>query len=187
MAARGRPRKLARKPEVPVLGVNEMTNLKNAIDADKQYIREASGTSDGDPETYLAATDVMEMDLGGIERRLHRNERAIEQMGPGAFRLTGAKRQDAEKEREVLKEWLQEHMLTWVDVNAFPSVKDEYKDMIYQQALRKAIQENGENSNIFIDKATRWKRLGRILDPENPESSNMNSIRPQGQASGRHF
>ena len=109
-------------------------------------------------------------------------------MDPANQRLTGTQRQGSEKRYFELKEWLSKRMLSKAQMNYFPSAKDEIKQANYETAVRRATAPDSEHSNAFLKLAHEFKRLGRLLWPEDPEKCNLEFIREAGEkSSGRHF
>ena len=172
---------------VPVLSHREAEDSRNKIREDEAYLAEVTGKVEGSAEHYLPATQVVDTDLGAIQRRINREKAKLEKFGAESHRLSGAERQKAEKERAELGEWLAERMATEAEIGAYPSVKDALKDAVYQQALKKALLADGEHSAIYSKNAERWKYLSRVLYPEDPDASNMKLLRKKGEQSGRHF
>ena len=179
-----------KKTELPVLSHQRREDLNRQIAQERIYKTQLTGTPGNDemPEAHLPVTEVADVDVGAVDRRIDRTRKALERLGPEARKLTGAQRQGAEAEWKHLKEWLQERMDTKQHLGAFPSATRAEKQAIYEEALRKAMDfENGEHSPAFIKAATKWQNLGRLLWPDDPDQSNLEKIRPEGSKSGRHF
>lgn len=179
-----------KKTELPVLSHQRREDLKSQIAQEKVYKNQLTGTPGNDdlPEAHLPVTEVADIDVGAVDRRIDRTRKALEKLGPESRKLTGAQRQGAELEYKHLTGWLQERMATKRDLGAFPSATNAEKQAIYEEALKKAMDfQNGEHSPAFIQAATKWQNLGRLLWPDDPDMSNLEKIRPEGSASGRHF
>ena len=178
-------------PTLPVLSKTERENLDKQVREEQSYLKGNPAGAPVKSEAELPAGEVLELNAGASERRIARTQAAISRLSPEAQRLTGAKRADAEKEYKQLGDWLKERMLTVAEVNAFPSKGTEpdadMKQAIYEQAVKKIGSSDGEMSPAFISRAQRWQNLGRILWPDDESRSKMESIRPQGSKSGRHF
>lgn len=180
------PAKVA-KQQLPVLSRREVDDIKAKITADKAYIGQTKESPADDPGTHLPAREVLEIDTGAVEARIRRNEQALAAMDPANQRLTGAQRQHAEQRYAKLKEELVEKMLTREEMDYFPSASDSVKQQNYEKAVRKAGAPGFEGSDAYNVMAQEFKRLGRLLWPEDPEMCSLTKIRPSGGTSGRHF
>jgi hypothetical protein len=179
-----------KKTELPVLSHQRREDLNRQIAQERADKAQLTGTPGNDdlPEAHLPVTEVADIDVGAVDRRIGRTQRALEMLGPGSRKLTGAQRQGAEAEWKHLKEWLQERMDTKQHLGAYPSATDSVKQAVYEEALRKAMDfTNGEHSPAFVQAASKWQNLGRLLWPDDPDQSNLEKIRPEGSKSGRHF
>jgi hypothetical protein len=178
--------------QLPVLSVKEVADLKTRIDNDEAYLEQLDKTpkdrEGAAAEAHLPASQVAEVGTDAVEKRIERNKRALATMDPANMKLSGAERQRWEKRYEELKEWLSNRMITVEEQNYFPSASDHVKDQNYRKAVAHAVSADGEHSNEFISRAHEYKRLARVLWPEDPDMSNLENIRPHShESSGRHF
>lgn len=175
---------------LPVASLGEIQALKEKIGREEATKALATGTA-VDPEIAEAGLPVskagVEFDVGAVDRRIARHKRALAALDPAQRVLTGAERQKGEKRYAELSEQLPGRMLTREEMDYFPSPGDPQKDQAYRQAVAKACSAQGENSPGFIALAQEWKQLGRLLWPEDPEKSNLETLRAHGPTSGRHF
>lgn len=177
---------------LPLLSRGDVERLKAKIAGDEAYLKQLEGTPDGlegvAREAHLPAGQVIEADTGAVHARIRRAKKALELLDPANRRLTGAERQRGEKRYFHLKAVLSERMLTHEENDYFPSSKDALKDQLYQRALTKACDfKNGEHSPGFSRDAEEFKRLAKLLWPEDPEMCNLNLIRGHSGPSGRKF
>jgi len=177
--------------KLPLLSVREVEDLNKQIGQDQAYLDQLNGTpKDAEgaaAEAHLAAAEVADVSTDSVEKRIERSKRALRAMDPANQKITGAERQRAEKRYFDLKERLVPRMLTKEQQNFFPSATDALKDQAYQKAVERAQSKDGEFSDDFISMAHEFKRLARLLWPEDPQKCNLEFIRPSGEGSGRHF
>ena len=176
------------KRSLPVLSRREVDDIKAQIAADKADLGQLTNTPEDDVHgVHLPVGEVLEVGTGSRESRIRRNEKALAAMDPANLRLTGAQRQESEKKYFKLKEQLQGKMLTKEEMDYFPSANDSVKQANYEKAVRKATTPGFESSAEYNVLAQEFKRLGRLLWPEDPTMCSLTEIRPSGGTSGRHF
>lgn len=174
--------------KLPVLSRREVEDIKSKIDADKSYLGQLDRSPSDDPGTHLPAKQVVEIDTGAVESRIRRNEKALAAMDPANQKLSGEQRKKSESRYFQLKDIIVKKMLTREEMDYFPSANDGVKQANYELAVRKATEAGYEGSQEYNVSAQEFKRLGRLLWPEDPEMCSLSKIRPRGNAtSGRHF
>src|SRR3990167_1500441 len=184
--AKGTERKL------PLLSRGDVERLKGKIAGDEAYLKQLEKAPDdlegAAREAHLPAGQVIEVDTGAVNARIRRTKKALDLLDPANQRLTGAERQHGEKRDFHLKAILADRMLPHQEVDYFPSSTDAIKDQNYQRAVTKACDfKNGEHSPGFAKDAQEFKRLAKLLWPEDPEMCNVNTIRGHSGPSGRKF
>lgn len=173
---KGGPRPARRAPEL--LAIPARDRLKQRINEGKGY-QSGVGTAD-DGDVSLAHRDARpSIDEGQINRRISRDERALERLDPSNHKLSGAERQQGYTRMKVLEEYITKCMLSENEMGAFPAASDHTKDRKYHQAVEKSMKMEVGNPR-FVEAAHEYKRLARRLDPDNPELCNLERFRRAG-------
>lgn len=161
----------------PLLSVGERERLMRQMREDASYLSSFKGTPEGDAgEAHLAPSQSgRPVDEDAVRKRINRTKRALEALSPK--RLAGAARQKAVKEMREHEAWLKKNMLSTYDMGAFPNPTDMSKDHNYRKAVDKSFKQEVGNPE-YNRRAMRVKELARILEPDDPELSNLERLRP---------
>jgi len=179
--AKKKAKSVRTRPEKPLLSYNEQRRVEKEIAADQNYLRgltsHPGGRSDGPVEAYLPGNQTgRTVDTGNIQRRIKRNQKALQDMSPANHKLKGKDRQRAHEQMQEDAEWLRENMLSTWDMGAFPSATDPEKQQKYKLALEKSVKQEVGNPE-FIRRSSRYKKLARMLDPDDTELCNIERLR----------
>ena len=165
------------KREVRTLTVSEREHIRSRIAEDRAYLDSFKRPEAGEnADAHISPGQLREVDTQAIETRIRRKEEQLRRQSPENFKLVGAKRQAACLEMKKHEEWLRKHMLSTYEMGAFPSATDPIKDAKYRAACEKSIKQE-VGSSEFQERAQRYKELARRMDPENPETGDIERFR----------
>jgi len=157
------------------LSYGERQRIKRILDSEG---RRLNGVTEGIPNRFQRAIDekFREKHPEEIRANMKKLERVLSEGSPDSI----SKRERIAKEKLAAKEreWLQSQMVSrkayhigWRDIKEGRATKAEY-----DKAVRGCVV---EQSSQFAKHANRYKNLMREIDPENPDASNIENIRPE--------
>lgn len=157
-----------------VLSYGERERIKRAIDADR---RRLLGKTDGIPDRFQRYIDNnVKEDPKILQRNITKLEKVLSNGSPDS--LSKHERLAKEKMLSQDREWLQKNMVPrtshnigWRDIKEGRATQANY-DKAVQGCLK-------EMSPEFQKRANRYKNNMRELDPDNPNASNLENIRPE--------
>lgn len=173
-------RRALQKRSLPLMSVSEVQRVKQRIAEERAYLASFGGTPEGSEtrEAHLSPRlSGRPVDEESVRNRIRRHERSLEAMSPENRRFVGAERQKAAKEMREHELWLKKNMLTTYEMGAFPSSTEINKDQNYRKAVEKSVHQEVGNPE-FKKRARRYKELARRLEPNDPELSNIERLRP---------
>jgi len=165
----------------PILSYSERQKLRKRIDLCKRSMAGGFGVPDGrgkGDETVvmpLRRRQYIEnnftfnaVDSGLTMREMRQAQRLLDQGSPDS--LSSAKRGTLERRAKVIAEEIRSEMSPQ-SLNGLKS-----KDADFQKAVSAALR---EHSPDFKKKAAEYKSIMRQIDPDNPDSSSIERLRPQ--------
>ncbi len=170
---KGKPRKAVKTAGPrPIMSNSEVERIRGLISEDEGYLK---GLDTGPTETEAGPMQVSQgVDKDGIMRRINRNKRALDALAPKQASTKESNKLHAQMKTD--EEWLRKHMMTRKMMDAFPSTNDPVKESNYQQAVKKAVQDEVGNPEFGIV-ARRYKDAARQVDPSDPELCNIERLR----------
>src|SRR3990167_1834774 len=145
----------------PLMTVEQRERLKREIASGDSLVGEEEGRG----------IVVDESKGSGKSKRLQRLADYVERCDPANRKLTGPERQKAFEEMKALEAWFPEHMLTQSQMSMFPS-RDYSRNQDYSRAITRSMKQE-VGSKEFQEKASRYKYLARVLEPDDPELPNL--------------
>lgn len=151
---------------------DEVERRKAKIKADEEYLERLKGgqVEDGKAEPM----PIRNINISNLEKQLDREKKALEYLLPKEG--TSKEKQQALKEFNEAKEYIEKHALTREELGKYPKSDNFEKDSDYRKAVRKSLEMEVGNPK-FQQMCEQLKRAAAILEPDNPELRNINNYR----------
>lgn len=157
-----------------VLSYGDRERIKRSLDQERKRLQ---GYTEGVPNRYQKFIDEkVREDPTRIRRNIGKLEKILSDGSPDS--LSKSEKTAREKMIQQDREWLQGHMVSrkayhigWRDIKEGRATKADY-DKAVQGCVK-------EQSPEFQARANRYKNNMREIDPDNPGSSNIETIRPE--------
>ena len=152
------------------MGIDEREKLLDKIEEESQY---AKGVGQNLPENATFAPvgehGSFKVDQNHLKGRINDMERAVREGTPP--KLSKGQFAAAEREHAELGEWISKKALTRAQMRLLP--KDNYD---FQRAVRWS-KEHEVGNPAYSNKCRRYKYLGQIIAPDDPEMASTEALR----------